>query len=277
MCPDDPPDRAALADLARRYELDPRPRAHLRSFGSASPATRVPRRRSRARPRCSSVTSPTRSSDSRSPRSARRRGSADLGSGAGLPGLVLAAALPASEVRTVETQQSKCAYIASLAAAAGLVNVRVVCSRAEEWAEGLGAHDLVVARALAPQPVVLEYAAPLLASGGHLVEWRGRRDEDEEARAQVAAARLGLEREEIRRGGAVRRRRGSPSARVREDRRRRPPSSRGGRGSRPGARSAGDGGGLERLRPTQSASPAIGRYLGPAGPRPSPPPLAWRV
>jgi 16S rRNA (guanine527-N7)-methyltransferase len=123
---------------------------------------------------------------------------ADLGSGAGLPGVVLAAAMPDSEVRTVESQQSKCAYIAVLVAAAELENVRIVCSRAEDWAAGGGAHDLVVARALAAQPVVLEYAAPLLALGGHLVEWRGRRDRDEERIADAAAARLGLRRLEVR-------------------------------------------------------------------------------
>jgi 16S rRNA (guanine527-N7)-methyltransferase len=127
----------------------------------------------------------------------RARLIADLGSGAGLPGLVLAAAIPAAEVRAVESQQSKCAYIASLAAAAGLANARVVCARAELWSAGLGAHELVVARALAAQPVVLEYAAPLLAPGGHLVEWRGRRDPDEEARAVRAAAQLGLVRTEV--------------------------------------------------------------------------------
>ena len=55
--------------------------------------------------------------------------------------------------------------------------------RAEEWAEGLGAHDLVVARAVGPQPVVLEYAAPLLRLGGALVDWRGRRDPEEERQA----------------------------------------------------------------------------------------------
>jgi 16S rRNA (guanine527-N7)-methyltransferase len=123
---------------------------------------------------------------------------ADLGSGAGLPGVVLAAAMPDSEVRTVESQQSKCAYIAALVAAAKLANVRIVCSRAEDWAAGTGAHDLVVARALAAQPVVLEYAAPLLAIGGHLVEWRGRRDHDEERIGDAAAARLGLSRQEVR-------------------------------------------------------------------------------
>jgi 16S rRNA (guanine527-N7)-methyltransferase len=123
---------------------------------------------------------------------------ADLGSGAGLPGLVLAAALPAVEFHLVESQQSRCAYIGASAAAMGLHNVRVVCARAEEWPDGRGAHDLVVTRALAPQAVVLEYAAPLLAAGGHLVEWRGRRDADQETWALRAAAELGLEREEIR-------------------------------------------------------------------------------
>ena len=123
---------------------------------------------------------------------------ADLGSGAGLPGLVLAASLPEARVRAVESQQRKCAYIASLATAAGLRNVRVVCARAEDWKDGLDAHDLVVARALAAQPVVLEYAAPLLALGGHLVDWRGRRDTQDEARALAAAGQLGLERVEVR-------------------------------------------------------------------------------
>ncbi len=123
---------------------------------------------------------------------------ADLGSGAGLPGLVLAAALPDLEVRMVEAQRRKCTYIASVVAAMDLQNTRVVCSRAESWREGLAAHDLVVARALGAQPLVLEYAAPLLALGGHLVEWRGARDERNEARAALAASELGLRSVEVR-------------------------------------------------------------------------------
>jgi 16S rRNA (guanine527-N7)-methyltransferase len=74
-----------------------------------------------------------------------------------------------------------------------------VCSRAEEWREGVSRCDVVTARALAPQPVVLEYAAPLLRMGGTLVDWRGRRDEAAEEAAQRAAALLGLSRAEIRR------------------------------------------------------------------------------
>ncbi len=123
---------------------------------------------------------------------------ADLGSGPGLPGLVLAAALPGLQMSLVEAQQSKCAYIATLLAGMGLENARVVCARAESWEGGLGGHDLVVARALGAQPVVLEYAAPLLGVGGSVVEWRGARDPDEEARAARAAAELGLRPVEVR-------------------------------------------------------------------------------
>ncbi len=124
---------------------------------------------------------------------------ADLGGGAGLPGLALAAALPGCAVREVESNRRKCEFIASLAEEAALDNVAVVCSRAEDWSAGIGANDVVVARALAAQPVVLEYAAPLLRPGGTLVEWRGRRDAEEERRSAVAAAELGFEAVEVRR------------------------------------------------------------------------------
>jgi 16S rRNA (guanine527-N7)-methyltransferase len=124
---------------------------------------------------------------------------ADLGAGAGFPGLVLAVALPASDVRLVESQSRKCAFVRDVLERTGVANARVVCVRAEEWREGLGEHDLVVARALAAQPVVLEYGGPLLRLGGSLVDWRGRRSPAEEAAALRAAEELGLERVEIRR------------------------------------------------------------------------------
>ena len=56
-----------------------------------------------------------------------------------------------------------------------------------------------MARALAPQPVVLEYAAPLLEQRGVLVDWRGRRDSAQEAQAACAAEQLGMRLLEIRR------------------------------------------------------------------------------
>lgn len=118
---------------------------------------------------------------------------ADLGAGAGLPGLPLAIALPEAIVHLVESNGRKCAFLRQVAEACGLPNLRVVHARAEEWADGLGHCDLVTARALAPPAVVAEYAAPLLAIGGTLVAWRGRREPEDEAAALRAADELGLE------------------------------------------------------------------------------------
>jgi 16S rRNA (guanine527-N7)-methyltransferase len=124
---------------------------------------------------------------------------ADLGSGSGFPGVALAIALPAAEILLVEAQGRRCAYLERFCDAAEVANARVVYSRAEEWTEGIARNDVVVARALASQPVVLEYAAPLLRLGGTLVDWRGRRGSDEEEAGDRAAAELGLRRMEVRR------------------------------------------------------------------------------
>ena len=123
---------------------------------------------------------------------------ADLGSGAGFPGLALAVALPAAEVSLIESQRRRCEFLERVRVHAAIGNARVVRSRAEEWSEGLSRNDAVMARALAAQPVVLEYAAPLLRLGGTLVDWRGKRREAEEEASLAAAHELGLERVEIR-------------------------------------------------------------------------------
>lgn len=127
----------------------------------------------------------------------RARAVADLGSGAGFPGVVLAVALPGASVALVESAARKSEFLERLCSAAEIPNARVVRARAEEWADGLGAHDLVVARALAPLAVVCEYAAPLLAIGGSLVAWKGAVAESEAVAAARAAPQLGLERAEV--------------------------------------------------------------------------------
>jgi len=118
---------------------------------------------------------------------------ADVGAGAGFPGLVLAAALPAAQLHLVDSVGKKCAFIRQAAAQAGLTNVEVVHARAEDWPEGTERHDVVTARAVAPLSVLVEYAAPLLALDGHLVAWKGARDATEEADGVAAAAATGLE------------------------------------------------------------------------------------
>ena len=119
---------------------------------------------------------------------------ADLGAGAGFPGLALAVALPDTDVDLIESTERKCEVIARLARAAGAPNARAVPERAEDWAAGEGreAYAAVTARALAPLAVIAEYAAPLLREGGVLVAWKGSRDEEEEQRGAAAAEQLGL-------------------------------------------------------------------------------------
>jgi 16S rRNA (guanine527-N7)-methyltransferase len=114
----------------------------------------------------------------------------DLGSGAGLPGLVLAIARPDAEVVLVESVGKKCAWLERTVETLGLENVHVACSRAEELQEA--PFDVVTARAVGALPVLCEYAAPLLREGGALVAWKGAVDAREAADGLHAAEVLGL-------------------------------------------------------------------------------------
>jgi 16S rRNA (guanine527-N7)-methyltransferase len=120
---------------------------------------------------------------------------ADLGAGAGLPGLVLAIALPQAEVTLVESVGKKCAWMERTAETLGLENVRIACARVEELQDA--PFDVVTARALGALAVVCEYAAPLLREGGLLVAWKGAVDEAEDADGLAAAAALGLKRDSV--------------------------------------------------------------------------------
>jgi 16S rRNA (guanine527-N7)-methyltransferase len=121
------------------------------------------------------------------------RAIADLGAGGGFPGLVLAVALPQAQITLVESVGKKTDFLLRTADALDLTNVAVVTARAERWPEGLGAHDVVTARALAPLNVLAEYAAPLLQEGGRMVAWKGKKDPSEERDGVHAASILGLE------------------------------------------------------------------------------------
>ena len=124
----------------------------------------------------------------------------DVGAGAGFPGLVLAAALPAATVHLVESVTRKCEFMRRAIDGAGLRNAVVVDDRAETFAAGPGAEcfDLVTARAVGRLSTLAELASPLLADGGYLVAWKGRRDADEEAELGRAAASLAMEPLEVR-------------------------------------------------------------------------------
>lgn len=116
---------------------------------------------------------------------------ADVGSGGGLPGLVLATVRPARETHLIEATARKAAFIAETAAQLGL-RVHVHAERSEDLGRGelRDACACVVARALAPPPVAAELCLPLCRPGGRLVLWS--REQADDALA-AAAAELGGE------------------------------------------------------------------------------------
>jgi 16S rRNA (guanine527-N7)-methyltransferase len=126
---------------------------------------------------------------------------ADIGAGAGFPGLPLAVALPRARVDMIESASRKCAVIDRLTHAAGLDNeiVRAMPMRSEERAAwgGREAYDVVTARAVAALPVLVEYASPLVAVGGVFVAWKGAVDEEEFGRGAKAAVEVGMESEGV--------------------------------------------------------------------------------
>jgi 16S rRNA (guanine527-N7)-methyltransferase len=124
---------------------------------------------------------------------------ADLGAGAGFPGLVLAVALPAAQVDLIESVGRKCEFMRSAAAAAGIANVSIFNTRSEAWAaaEGREAYEAVGARAVGRLSTLAELASPLLKPNGVLVAWKGRRDEGEEDQLANAAEALAMRPEAI--------------------------------------------------------------------------------
>ncbi len=108
-------------------------------------------------------------------------------------------AFPGRRSSLVEAGGRKCEFIGRLIEGAAIPNALPVHARAESWAAGIGVHDLVTARALAPLTVLVEYAAPLLQMGGHLVAWKGARDAAEDADGAAAATAVGMELVEVHR------------------------------------------------------------------------------
>ncbi len=128
---------------------------------------------------------------------------ADVGSGAGFPGLVLAVALPNAQLDLIESVGRKCAFIQRAIEAGGIANARVINARSEDLAAGEGceAYAAVTARAVGRLSTLAELASPLLEDGGVLVAWKGKRDPEEEAQLESAAELLAMRPEEIRHVG----------------------------------------------------------------------------
>jgi len=93
---------------------------------------------------------------------------ADVGSGAGLPGLPLAIVEPALEFTLIESRAKRCAFLRHVTGTLGLANVAVVESRAEHLRD-VGPFDTVLARAVAPLPELVGLTAHLLGPQGALL------------------------------------------------------------------------------------------------------------
>jgi 16S rRNA (guanine527-N7)-methyltransferase len=124
---------------------------------------------------------------------------ADVGSGAGFPGLVLAVALPQAEVDLIESVGRKCDFIERAARAAGIANARVINARSEEIAatSRRESYDVVTARAVGRLSTLAELASPLLKENGVLVAWKGKRNPDEETQLARAADQLAMQPDQI--------------------------------------------------------------------------------
>lgn len=117
-------------------------------------------------------------------RAARRV--ADIGSGAGFPGMVLAIALPRAHVTLIEKAHEKCTFLRRATAELGLDNVEVVEGHVQQWSNGAGTCDVVTSRKVGRPEMMVERSAPLLAPGGAVALWPGSSDFNEEA-AEAAA------------------------------------------------------------------------------------------
>ena len=117
----------------------------------------------------------------------------DVGSGAGLPGIVLAVARPDLTITLVEPLARRTAFLSEVVTALGLdTAVTVVRGRAEDVAGGPpAAADVVTARAVAPLDRLAGWCLPLAAVGGRLLALKGSSAAEEMAEHRAAIARLG--------------------------------------------------------------------------------------
>jgi len=120
----------------------------------------------------------------------------DIGSGAGLPGIVLALVKPELEVILLEPMLRRVGFLQECVESLGLENTSVVRGRAEELSGKLRA-DVATARAVAPLDKLAGWATGLLVPGGEILAIKGQSAEEELVAAQPVLEQLGAERAEI--------------------------------------------------------------------------------
>lgn len=127
---------------------------------------------------------------------------ADVGSGAGLPGLCLALARPDLRITLIEALERRVQWLDEVVADLGLTNVRVLRARAEQARDEVGEVDVVTARAVSALVGLVDITLPLLRGTGELLALKGRSAADEVRKAQKKLDRLGARSTEIVPAGA---------------------------------------------------------------------------
>jgi 16S rRNA (guanine527-N7)-methyltransferase len=122
----------------------------------------------------------------------------DVGSGAGLPGIVLAMLLPGVRVTLLEPMERRCRFLSECVAELGLANTSVLRGRAEDVTM---AADIATARAVAPLGRLAELATGLVRPGGMVLAIKGRTAADELRNARPALRRIGARSAEVVRAG----------------------------------------------------------------------------
>jgi 16S rRNA (guanine527-N7)-methyltransferase len=123
---------------------------------------------------------------------------ADVGSGAGLPGIPMALANPEAHYTLIEPMERRSDWLKALVSDLGLSNVEVLRARAEE----VGAtFDIVTARAVSALPSLLRMCVPLTRHGGEIIALKGSKAPDEIADSKKLQKKLGIQSFEIVRVG----------------------------------------------------------------------------
>ncbi|XP_042374349.1 ribosomal RNA small subunit methyltransferase G-like [Zingiber officinale] len=118
----------------------------------------------------------------------------DVGSGAGLPGMILAIACPSWKFTLLESMKKRCYFLEHIVTLIGLSNVQILCERAEsvgQCADFRELFDVAVARAVAEMRILAEYCLPLVRVGGLFVAAKGADPQEEVKRAENSIQLLG--------------------------------------------------------------------------------------
>lgn len=117
---------------------------------------------------------------------------ADIGSGAGFPGLVWAIAVPSAEITLIDATKKKFAFLEEVVKTLQIPNIHFHIGRVEEMKEEKESFDLITSRGFAAMPLFLEVGAPLLKVGGEMIAMRGAKGNEEMRDAKPAMEILGM-------------------------------------------------------------------------------------